>query len=291
VNAVDPLVADYLRRLDQAAAGLPADRRAELVLEIRDHIAAAQAGGATDEAGVRDVLRRLGPPEEIADAARDDVPGGRPAVVLQQPGIALETAAVLLLTVGSVVPVVGWVAGVVLLWTSRRWTGGEKLLGTLVVPLGPGGLLLTAPFLSAGSGRARPAPPRRGGERRGPGERRTTCTVTGPPSWATAVLAAFCVVAPLLVAVLLHRRARRRAAAEPPVPVAPRHAGCVALGGAGGRGGAHPRARGPARPVRRPARGLVLVCCSPRWTRREKVVAGVLCILPVLLAAVPPWPS
>lgn len=53
---------------------------------------------------------------------------------------AAEWGAILLLPLGSlVVPVVGWAAGVYLLWRSRAWTAREKLLGTLVLP---GGLLL-----------------------------------------------------------------------------------------------------------------------------------------------------
>ncbi|MEV1292905.1 hypothetical protein [Pseudonocardia sp. NPDC049635] len=35
---------------------------------------------------------------------------------------------------GFVLPVVGWLAGVVMLWTGRAWTVGEKWLGTLVWP-------------------------------------------------------------------------------------------------------------------------------------------------------------
>ena len=51
------LVADYLRRLDAAAARLPADRRAELVDEIRAHIEAALTeAGTRDETTVRNVV-------------------------------------------------------------------------------------------------------------------------------------------------------------------------------------------------------------------------------------------
>lgn len=39
-----------------------------------------------------------------------------------------------LLLGGFLVPVVGWLAGVVLLWASPRWTAGQKWLGTLVWP-------------------------------------------------------------------------------------------------------------------------------------------------------------
>ena len=66
----DPLVDDYLRRLEAAAADLPRERRAELVGEIEEHVDAALAEGGDDETAVRNVLERLGSPEEIAAAAR-----------------------------------------------------------------------------------------------------------------------------------------------------------------------------------------------------------------------------
>jgi hypothetical protein len=51
-------------------------------------------------------------------------------------GIVLEVGALLLLTLGSLVSWVGWVGGVLLLWTSQRWTRRDKLLGSLVLPGG-----------------------------------------------------------------------------------------------------------------------------------------------------------
>ena len=42
----------------------------------------------------------------------------------------------LLLTLGSLVSWVGWAVGVLLLWTSQRWTRRDKLLGSLVLPGG-----------------------------------------------------------------------------------------------------------------------------------------------------------
>jgi uncharacterized membrane protein len=67
----DGLVDEYLGRLETAARGLPTDRRAELVAEVREHIEMALAdAGSSDEATVRNVLERLGPPDEIvAEAA------------------------------------------------------------------------------------------------------------------------------------------------------------------------------------------------------------------------------
>ena len=66
----DRIVDDYLRRLEAAAAHLQRSRRAELVAEIREHIdVALRQEEAANEVAVRNVLDRLGPPEEIVDAA------------------------------------------------------------------------------------------------------------------------------------------------------------------------------------------------------------------------------
>jgi len=67
---VERLVDDYLRRLETAATGLALDDRAELVAEIREHIhSALRTADGPEEVAVRNVLERLGPPEEIAGAA------------------------------------------------------------------------------------------------------------------------------------------------------------------------------------------------------------------------------
>jgi hypothetical protein len=72
----DPLVDDYLRRLDAAASRLPADQREELVSEIRDHLQEAlRQTPAGDQAAVPNALERLGSPEEIVAAAADPAPG------------------------------------------------------------------------------------------------------------------------------------------------------------------------------------------------------------------------
>src|SRR5688572_23941216 len=141
-RTVDEMVAGYLDRLATAAARLSPARRTELLEEIRAHIDSAMAADrAADPVAVRTLLDRLGDPEEIVAAALDDEPdgtAGRPGVALGRPSIALEVTAVALLTLGSLIPLIGWLVGVILLWTSRRWRLGEKLIATLIVPGGPG---------------------------------------------------------------------------------------------------------------------------------------------------------
>jgi hypothetical protein len=74
----DRLVDDYLRRLDAASSMLPPDRRAELASEIRDHLdEALRDTDPNDKLAVRNVLERLGPPEEIVSAAADVPPYGQ----------------------------------------------------------------------------------------------------------------------------------------------------------------------------------------------------------------------
>ena len=120
----DRLVDDYMQRLEEAAAHLQRSRRAELVSEIREHIEAAlHEEEAANETAVRNVLERLGPPEEIVEAAE---PPGAERVL---PTGKLELAALIAL----VVPVVGWLVGIVLVLASRAWSSREKTIGALIL--------------------------------------------------------------------------------------------------------------------------------------------------------------
>lgn len=100
----DPLIDDYLRRLDAAASALPAHQRDELVSEIRDHLQEAlRQTPASDKAAVRDVLERFGSPEEIAAAATDPPPPDQMVASFRQTnGLAIA----------SLLLAVLWVAGI-----------------------------------------------------------------------------------------------------------------------------------------------------------------------------------
>jgi hypothetical protein len=126
----DRMVDAYLSYLTKAAEPLPAERRTELVADVRAHIAEARAAGANSESEVQQVLRDLGDPDDIVAAATDGL-----VLVEQPPRLRLrDFAALALLLFGPVLLVVGWLVGVWLLWTSDRWNRGEKLLGTLAWP-------------------------------------------------------------------------------------------------------------------------------------------------------------
>lgn len=299
MTPMDDLVDDYLERLDRAARVLPDERRVELVAEIREHVAQARAATGQDEAAARTALDRLGSPEEIVAAAREDLPPAGPAAPPSYApaprGTGLEVAAVLLLTVGSLVPVVGWLVGVVLLWLSSLWRTREKVLGTLVVPFGPGGLLTFGALLPLGRTETctsvpAPVPPDAGSlAPADPGPLAPegfTCSVSGPPEWAYPAVLGAAVLASVAVAVLLLRRAQQRAAAVPiGVPTSASGPAAASPWGALEVAGVVVLALGGLLvPVVGTVVGLVLVCCSPRWTVRDKVVAGLLSLAPLGLA-------
>jgi hypothetical protein len=125
-TTADTLVDRYLKDLDAELRGLPASQRQEILDEVGEHIAAARtAPDADTEAGVRTVLGRLGDPADIAAEARERF--GLPAEPARPATPWLEIIALVLL----VIPFLGWLVGVVLVWVSRRWTIRDKVIGTL----------------------------------------------------------------------------------------------------------------------------------------------------------------
>jgi uncharacterized membrane protein len=202
-------VKEYLHDLEGELRDLPRSRRQELLGEIHEHIDSALAEAPVhDEAEVRNVLERVGDPADIAEEARQ-----RFGVPKAKSG-ALEIAALILLLVGGIIlPVIGWFIGVILLWSSRVWTTGEKLAGTLLFP---GGLLLPAALglgavgVRSCSGVIQPAgQPIKGAAQviiqscHGPSTLYTICA---------AILMAVLVIVPIAVAVVLARRMRARTA-------------------------------------------------------------------------------
>jgi len=182
----DTLAADYLKRLRRAARSLPRARRAELLDEIAAHIAEARAAGTVP---LRVVLDELGDPAEIVAAAG----AGQQASRLGW----RETAAIILLLGGGFLFVVGWFAGLVLLWSSPRWRWPDKLLGTLVWPGGYLGVALVGLFAASSDA---------GQVCQGPAGGPVTCTSTGGgglPTWASIVLFVVTLGAPVAVAIRL----------------------------------------------------------------------------------------
>ena len=150
----DPLVDDYLRRLTSAASGLPADRRLELISEIRGHLREALRGMPEgDEAGVRNALERLGAPEEVAASAFDAPQDVDTAAAGQLSGFAIASLLMAVLWFAGVGAVLGLVFG----YRARREireSAGRKtgsglatagiVLGWIGIAIVVGGVILIA---------------------------------------------------------------------------------------------------------------------------------------------------
>ncbi len=210
----DKLVERYLKHLEVELDDLPRDRRREIVDEIAGHIAEARAGVEHEtEADVRNILEGLGDPADIAEDARErfDVRPTAPAQVFK-PGWMEVGALIMLLIGGIVIPIFGWVIGVVLLWVSNAWNVRDKIIGTVFVPGGLGLsvlILVSSLTLSGGSGSS-------------------TCTTDpftgkwncvdssssgGFPHFLGALLLLGVIVAPIITTAYLTYRLRRRTAA------------------------------------------------------------------------------
>ena len=134
---------DYLGRLEHSLSDVPAAQRKVIIAEIVTHIDEALAEEPDDsEASVRNVLDRVGDPEEIASEAREDLDIRRPKTSV------LDALALVLLLIGGFLYLVGWI--------EREWCSSgsrtcgaraEKLIGTLFVPGG-----LVAPLILFGLG-------------------------------------------------------------------------------------------------------------------------------------------
>ena len=139
IQTTDELIRDYLDDLDAELAELPRAARREVVAEISAHIDELRSELRSEgEPDVRELLDRVGDPADIAADARERF-GIQP-----RKRTWVEVTALVLLSIGSlVIPVVGWLIGVVLLWISEVWSTRDKLLGTFVIPGGIGGLWCT----------------------------------------------------------------------------------------------------------------------------------------------------
>jgi hypothetical protein len=149
-NPADDLVADYLNRLRRMTVGLPAARRTELLAEVADHIDQARAPLPDSDQlqRVADILDSLGAPEQIAWAAYEQAGVSPPSGRSTGQRVYDVVTVVLLMVGGLFPPVIGWVVGVGMLWAGPRWSVRDEALGTLVWPLGPGGILVFAGALS-----------------------------------------------------------------------------------------------------------------------------------------------
>ena len=126
-SEADKLVRRYLAQLDAALRGVDASRRQEIRAEVHRHIEQGRTGLDRDDvASVRALLSRVGDPAAIAAKAGAPPPGSR----------RWDAWAPWLIIFGPVASGLGWVAGVLILWTSPTWSRRDKLIATFVPPAG-----------------------------------------------------------------------------------------------------------------------------------------------------------
>lgn len=127
VGDADKLVQRYLAQLDAVLQGVDAARREEILADVHAHIEEGRSGlDPDDAAGVRTLLARVGDPAAIAAEAGAPPPGSR----------RWDVWAPWLIIFGPIASGLGWVAGVLILWTSPTWNQRDKLVATLVPPVG-----------------------------------------------------------------------------------------------------------------------------------------------------------
>ena len=140
-------IEDYLTELDGLLVDVDPATREGLLNGIREELSTLTPADADAR------LRALGDPAFVAASVRAE----RGTLTLQKEDAAwYSILTVLLLTVGGfIIPVIGWLAGLVMLWASRTWAVSHKVIGTLVALGGPGlaaaGLLPWA-FVAVGPG-------------------------------------------------------------------------------------------------------------------------------------------
>ena len=121
---------DYLAALRAEARSLPAEVAGDLIEGITEELR------GLDDHETADRLRELGDPASVVAAARAELGAAPSATPAQDATWYTVITAFLLLIGGIIVPVVGWIAGVVLLWLSKTWTLRDKIAGTLIMPAG-----------------------------------------------------------------------------------------------------------------------------------------------------------
>jgi hypothetical protein len=191
-TTLPPAALAYMKHLHRAARPLPRETRQELLSDIEAHLQEA-IEPEMSEAEVLSTLERLGSPEEIVAAHSS----GAVDSSSNAKGVH-EWAAIFLLLFGGFALGIGWLIGLILLWSSRAWTTVDKLIGTLIIPGGLASVVLVA-FLAVSPETCRSAP-----------GRPTRCT--GGPSTSHQILqialVAIFVLAPIATAIYLARRAR-----------------------------------------------------------------------------------
>ena len=125
------VVRTYLTTLERALAGVPDDVRQGLVAGIAEELDGLDGTAAASR------IEELGDPAFIAAEAREGA-GSAAANAVPMGALSHRWYAVLTVVVlafgGLVLPFIGWLVGLVLLWQTPIWSRKQKLVATIVPP-------------------------------------------------------------------------------------------------------------------------------------------------------------
>lgn len=140
---VPQVVRSYLTQLEKALTHLPFDVRNEIVAGVREELDGLDAAAAAAR------IETLGDPEFIAAEARAETTIPAPAGTTPQveprgreAGWYPALAALLVAFGGVIIPVIGWVFGLALVWMSKTWRPRDKWIATLTPFIAVGAFVL-----------------------------------------------------------------------------------------------------------------------------------------------------
>lgn len=152
-------VNDYLERLDAALAHVPYATAREIREGVEEELRSLDAAAAHER------IRELGDPRQIATAAAGSLregptpagaTGGEPQWAPVPPARPSTASPIYVVLTGLavafgmwVVPIVGWIAGIVLMWMSAVWRRWEKIVATAVPLVAAAVLAAIAAIMSA----------------------------------------------------------------------------------------------------------------------------------------------
>jgi hypothetical protein len=140
----DVIVLDYLAALWAESDDLSPELRDELMSTVADYIALRRAAASDPIADPGQIVGRLGPPEALVASVRrgrmpthlrlpvPPAPRPRPRAA-HTPGPADSTAVALLVAGTFVLPVVGPLAGMVMVSASPRWSVAHKAAAWVLI--------------------------------------------------------------------------------------------------------------------------------------------------------------
>ncbi len=129
------VVGSYLRELETALAGVPATERRAILDGAAEELSGLDAEAAAAH------IEKLGDPEFIAAEARREskTESSRTSQSAVDAGADprwfIVLASLLVAFGGIVIPVIGWIEGIVMVWMSSTWRGWEKWVGTVTAGL------------------------------------------------------------------------------------------------------------------------------------------------------------